>query len=289
MERHTSRRSTGAESERALAGDGVESLRRPPSVLRALHAYAAGIIGAEIVGATAGIVPGALCHTLLAIALVNHYLISTARGHETTTDPEARRGVEALLILSLLPLLRLLSLIMPLRFTPQLIWYPLIGVPSLIATGLAVRLLRWSPDAIGVTPRLPLVQCAIALSGVPLGLGGFLLFRPPPMIDRPSWSAVLIAALILLIFAGFFEEFIYRGLVQSALRRALGPPGLVWGALLFASAYLGSYSPGYVLFIGAVGIYFGLCVDRTGSIWGVILAHAGLTISMLLVFPLVWR
>jgi membrane protease YdiL (CAAX protease family) len=38
--------------------------------------------------------------------------------------------------------------------------------------------------------------------------------------------------------------------------------------------YMGSLSLSYVLFIGLVGLFFSWCVKRTGSIWGVVLAHS---------------
>jgi membrane protease YdiL (CAAX protease family) len=269
----------------AVAG----SARVPRLTAYALHGYALLIVGAEIVGASVGVVPGALCDALIILILLNHALIAARAWRDPADEAAALRGVEALAILALLPLLRLLSLAMPIPAAPRLAWYPLIGLPLLVAAGLTVRLLRLPAEAIGLAPRPRLPQAGIALSGIPLGLAGFLLFRPAPPLDHLDWRAVLIAAPILIVFTGFTEEFIFRGLVQPALRRALGAPGLMWSAVLFAGAYLGNYSPGYVLFIAIVGLYFGWCVERTGSIWGVALAHAGLTTGMLLVFPLIWR
>ena len=49
--------------------------------------------------------------------------------------------------------------------------------------------------------------------------------------------------------------------------------------------HLGSLSPGYVLFMLLVGLFFAWCVDRTGSLWGVAVAHGFLVIGMLLVIP----
>ncbi len=262
------------------------SVERHPHLIRA---YAMAIIGVELVSVFVGTTPGAIGHALLAFILMNHYLVYNPASGDTASRVDRWRDAKALPILALVPLLRLLSLVMPIRDMPQLTWYPLIGVPLLVAVGLTVRLLHLSPEMIGVIPRLSFAQVAIALSGVPLGLAGFLLFRPVPLIDHFDWGAVLIAALILLIFTGFAEELIFRGLLQGALQRALGPLGLVWSTVLFSGTYIGSHSLSYLLFITGVGSYFGWCVRRSGSIWGVVLAHAAITIGMLLIFPLTWR
>jgi membrane protease YdiL (CAAX protease family) len=77
--------------------------------------------------------------------------------------------------------------------------------------------------------------------------------------------------------------------LQTVLVDLCGGLGLVWSSALFAALYLGSPSPVYALFVFVVGLYFGWCVRRTGSLWGVMIAHGALNVALLLIGPLLAR
>ncbi len=85
--------------------------------------------------------------------------------------------------------------------------------------------------------------------------------------DHPIITIVSIALL-----AGVCEELLYRGAIQSALRRRFSP---FWaaaiGGLLFAAAHLDLHGLPIRL---ALGTIFGLILIRTGSIYPAIIAHA---------------
>jgi hypothetical protein len=105
------------------------------------------------------------------------------------------------------------------------------------------------------------------------------------LIGAFGWRSIAIGSMILLIFNGFTEELMFRGLLQRVADEIWGRAGFLLSGALFAIMYIGSLSADYVLFIGLVGLFFGWCVNRTGSIWGVVLAHGILSIGMLLVYP----
>jgi len=100
---------------------------------------------------------------------------------------------------------------------------------------------------------------------------------------------LLVASVILIIFAGFTEEMIFRLMIQQTLNRIFGRFGVFLAGVLFASMYVGSLSPGYVLFIGLSGLFFGFCVECTGSIWGAAAAHGLMNVAMLIGWPLLWQ
>jgi membrane protease YdiL (CAAX protease family) len=83
------------------------------------------------------------------------------------------------------------------------------------------------------------------------------------------------------------EELIFRGLLQHVLIEVFGPVGLLWSTGIYASLYISSLSVAYVLFIGLVSLFFGWCVRRTGSLWGVVAAHSGVAVGMACVWPFV--
>jgi membrane protease YdiL (CAAX protease family) len=201
----------------------------------------------------------------------------------------SQRGREFrfLLPLALPPLIRLLSLALPLANFPLIYWYAIIGVPLFIATFLTARAIGLTAGEIGLRlswRELP-IQLLIGLSGILLGFIEYLILRPEPLFTKPSWELVLFAILILIIFTGFLEELIFRGVIQSSSTQALGSVGIIFTALVFSVLHIGYRSVIDVMFVFAVGITFGLIAQRDRTLLGVSLAHGMINISLFLVFP----
>jgi membrane protease YdiL (CAAX protease family) len=251
---------------------------RPLAAVVTVHAYLLAIVAAEALTALLHPAIGVLCHVFLLIVLLAH----------SAWRPEAAHR-PVLPALALLPILRILSVVMPIRGVDPIFWHLLIGVPLAVATFLALRAIGFSWADIGLGPgwAAPWWQLVIALSAVPLSLAGYLIIRPEfPQAGAPLMTLIG-GALVLTFFSGFLEELIFRGVIQHAAGDALGGSGIFYSSLAFAAVYIGSLSPAYIIFIGLVGLFFGWCVQRTGSIWGVALAHSWLNIGLLLVWPLV--
>lgn len=96
-----------------------------------------------------------------------------------------------------------------------------------------------------------------------------------PMLDAivalgPAWQVLIALSAILL--ASLTEELVFRGLLQSMLRRYVGPwPAIVIGSVLFG------FSHGQVQAIPtliALGIVLGYNYERTGRLWAPIVIHA---------------
>ncbi len=245
--------------------------RAPAGVLILGAGAAFGV--AEAILTFGGALPGLVAQGLLMIGLL--------RLGWRQESPVQR----ALLALALLPLLRILSVVMPIEGLGPLLWYGWVGVPLLLGAWLAVRALDLTPAQIGLRRTAAFPQIVIALSGPPLGLAAYALFHPVALVSRTGLEALLAAA-ILIVFAGFAEELIFRGILQATLEEALSFWGVIAGAALYAVAHLPTLIPGYILYMGGVGLLFGWAVRRTGSTWGVIAAHAGFSICLLLVGPL---
>ncbi len=90
--------------------------------------YLRAITAAEIITALAMVIPaispltGVLCHIAILLALIVH---------STLTGNQSRQRL--LLSLSLAPLTRIISLSMPLATIPQILWYPIVYSPLLVA------------------------------------------------------------------------------------------------------------------------------------------------------------
>jgi membrane protease YdiL (CAAX protease family) len=191
-----------------------------------------------------------------------------------------------LLSLTFAPLIRLLSLSMPLSGFPLIYWYFIVSVPLFAAAVIALRTLGFSRVGIGLNLKALPLQVLVALTGMSLGYIEYRILQPAPLTRNLGWEETWLPALILLVCTGFAEELIFRGMMQEAATQVCGP---VWGVLyvaaLFAVLHVGYQSLPDVLFVFNVALFFGLAKTVTGSILGVSLAHGMTNILLFLTMP----
>jgi membrane protease YdiL (CAAX protease family) len=238
-------------------------------------AGAALIVAAELVLAVVGVVPGVICLAAVAFVLLNAEAL------------QPRAALPALM--ALVPMLAIIGAAVSTRDVAQSYWYALAGAPVLAAVWAVGRAtpVSWSVLAIrGVDLR---AQLPIALAGIPLGAIAYAILRPAPLVRDVTSFRFVVAVVILVVFVAFAEELLFRGVLQQAAEAALGGArGRLLVSFLFAAAYIGSLSAAYVAFLAVVGLRFSAVAARTGSLWGVVAAHALLDIGLLLVWPLAW-
>jgi membrane protease YdiL (CAAX protease family) len=217
---------------------------------------------------------GMLVHCGVLLGLLYHS--SRARG----------RSYRAFLVsLAFAPLIRILSLSLPLMEFPVVYWYFLTSVPLFAAAWVAGRALGYDWDRLGLHLRgLPL-QVAIGLTGLAFGGLEYLILRPEPLAPALRWADLWWPALVLLVSTGLLEEVIFRGLLQRAAGNSLGRWGMFYVALLFAVLHVGYRSLLDVVFVLGVGLFFGWAVERTRSLVGVTLSHGLTNIALFLVMP----
>jgi len=201
-------------------------------------------------------------------------------------DNDTPRGF--LLALSLAPLVRILSLSLPLQDVEIQYWYGAVAVPLMIATIVVARMIGLSRRQLGlVSGHLP-TQLLIGSSGFALGGIEYLILSPEPLIDGFSWVAILVPALILFVGTGFMEELLFRGVIQSTAWESLGARFAVWYvATIFAVLHIGYESILDVVFVFAVAVFFGWIVLKTKSILGVTISHGITNIGLFLFFPFI--
>jgi membrane protease YdiL (CAAX protease family) len=190
-----------------------------------------------------------------------------------------------LVSLSLAPLIRMVSLSMPLVEFPILLWYLIISVPLFAATMLAARNLGFSWDELGIAVRKVPVQILVGATGLLLGAVEYYILRPDPLVPVFSWQSILVPALILVACTGFGEELIFRGVLQRSSMRALGRFGWIYVAVVFAVLHVGYKSVADVLFVFGVALMFGWVVEKTRSLVGVTLAHGLTNVVLFLIMP----
>jgi membrane protease YdiL (CAAX protease family) len=100
---------------------------------------------------------------------------------------------------------------------------------------------------------------------------------------QPSALSTLLTVFVPYLFFGFYQEVVYRGMLQSELVRRFGPVvGIVVANALYTFGPLHWYyfssksSVAVPMFaaIFAIGLFFGLLFRRSGNLWIVAVIHA---------------
>ena len=244
---------------------------------RAALGYLAAITAAELMTALADARLGVLMHALiLATLLLRAGFVASSGDRELS------------LALSLAPLIRILSMSMPLEDVSLTYWYAVVAVPLVVAAAVIARILNLSRLAVGLSLRSMPFQLLVACTGFGFGFIEYLILRPDPLIDTFSWTAVWLPALILLVGTGFTEEFVFRGVMQEAAREALGKAAILYVSVVFAVLHVGYQSVADVAFVFVIALFFAWVVMRTRSIFGVTLSHGITNATLFLVAPFLW-
>ena len=246
--------------------------------------YLLAIIAAEVFTVVSQPVLGIACHFVILLAVVIDSALIGKYYHG-----------RLILSLSLVPLVRIISLSMPLADIPQLWWYPIIYIPLLTAAIVLARILEYKPRDIGFSfgnnlGLIP-VQLLIGLMGIGLGIVEYLILASEPLVVDPTWQNAWLPALVLLLSTGFVEEFIFRGVMQRAAVEAFGGWGIVYISLLFAALHIGWIEAANplswvdIIFVFVIVLFFGWVVKKTRSLLGVTLCHGLTNIMLFIVAP----
>ena len=220
--------------------------------------------------------PGLWLHAFIFLAVI---------GHSIFEDNERR---EVLLAIAVLPLIRLLSFAMPLWMVEQVYAFPLVNFPLIVAVLTAASILGYKRKELGLTLKLRSWswQVFIILSAILVGYIEHLIIQPPALAENFALASLIIPALSLLIFTGFSEELLFRGILQNAAIKNWGPFfGILYVSILFGILHLGWNSFLDVFYVTIVGFIWGVFAYRTGSIVGVAFAHGIANIMLFIVMP----
>ena len=239
--------------------------------------YLLAITAAELVTVFVQPVWGIVGHTIVLVAVVVHSSLAS--------DSQYRNLI---LSLALVPLVRIISLSMPLEDVPQMWQYLIVYTPLLAAAIAVVRILGFRAKEIGIRYSSFRIQIPVALSGLLLGVIEYFILTPEPLITELTWQAIWLPALISLVSTGFVEEFIFRGVLQRTVVSMFGGRGIIYVSLLFTVMHIGFLSLIDVVFVFLVAMFFGWVVKKTGSLSGVILAHGLTNIVLHLVAPFIF-
>lgn len=216
-----------------------------------------------------------------------HGIIRHLRGHLLLFEPTSRPSLDAsagnriLLLAAGLEVFRVAAIrwlhpLLPLwLLLPLLLGIALVSVRSIGKVRLSrIGLRRWSEWTL--TEKSYFLQVVIAAAALLL----FVIFRSA---GRPGFGSSLLAGFIPYLFYGFYQELVYRGMVQLDLVRRWGvAAGIVVANLLYTFGplhwnYYSSRASLAVPMLAAiflVGLFFGILYRRSGNLWIVAIFHA---------------
>lgn len=241
--------------------------------------YAAAITAAEIVTAYYNPIYGIACHVILLVALLTHAALVYNQAINLVY-----------LSLCLAPMIRIMSLSMPLIGVPPMYWYLIIGLPLFAAAASVMQYAVFKPREVGLNvDNLPL-HLLVAFVGVPLGLMEYLILKPAPLVPEFTFQHVWLPSLILLVSTGFLEEFIFRGVMYRAAVETLGRwYSIIYISFIFGVLHITHRSPVDLIFVFAVALLFSVTVSFSRSILGVSLAHGLTNIGLYIIWPYLLR
>ena len=239
---------------------------------------------AEVVTVFTDPLTGIALHGLTLLALLAASGLG-GRGESVANGPLSR----LLYALALVPLIRIVSLTMPLGRFDQVYWFLAAGLPVFIAGAVIVVTLGIRPAEIGLrlSRRGALLQPLIAAFGLVLGFAEYHILRPDALIDDLTLRQFIVPALIIMFATGFLEELIFRGVLQRLAEGVLGRSGLLYVSLIFAILHIGYRSGTDSVFVLAIALLYGWVVRQTGSIMGVSVSHGITNITLFLVMPFI--
>src|SRR5439155_516395 len=135
---------------------------------------------------------------------------------------------------------------------------------------------------------LAAVVVAEVLISIPGGSGG---------LDRPLQSiglgihillvfTLMFLSVVIFFATGVSEELIFRAILLRRAVEGLGPRGgLLYVTAIFASLHVFFLNGVDLVFVFAVGLFYGTVVLVTRNLWGVILSHSLGNVILYLVAP----
>jgi uncharacterized protein len=246
----------------------------PP--VRLIAAIGSWLVVAEAITLAAGAAAGVFAHSIMLVLLLGLSLrLGSGSMHRLS------------LSVAVLPLVRILSLALPAAIVPIVYWYLEIGLAGIEAILLVMRRLNLSPADVGLR-RTSITEIAtVGVLGAILGLPAYLIGGRVDLGHGGGLVGLAIASAVVVVFVGFFEELLFRGLIQSAGTALFSRGGVLLSIGATVLMYSASLNPRYIVFIALVATFFGVVARRSGSIVAPVVGHAALALVQLVVLPLV--
>nr|QNO53217.1 hypothetical protein HNLOENAD_00017 [Methanosarcinales archaeon ANME-1 ERB6] len=208
--------------------------------------------------------------------------------HSTLESDKDKNLSPFLMALVLVPLIRILSLSLPLAHFSRHSWFLLISIPIFIAIFTCMWIQELRPKDVGLfLPNLrniPIEACVILIA-IPLGIIEYQILKPSPLPGLEVTSYIT-SSLIFIICTGFVEELVFRGVIQyNAIKLMSKWSGIIFVSSIFAVLHISNLSPLDCLLAFSVGFLYSVVREKTGSIYGISISHGIVNVLLFLVAP----
>jgi len=190
--------------------------------------------------------------------------------------------------LMLLPLFRLLNIAMPVFFTLTLYSYILVYAPMFLPIILILRERRFTTAEIGFSQsNLGFLIPLGAAVGLVLGWMEYNVIHPERITPDETLESLFILTLVMIVFVGFIEEFIFRSVLQTVLEDRWGNlRGLFGASVLFGLMHSGYHVMAELFFVTFAGLVFGYFFQRTRNLAAISVAHGITNVSLFMITPI---
>jgi membrane protease YdiL (CAAX protease family) len=220
----------------------------------------------------------------IAIWLHIGILIALSLSNTFVKDSEVQKIYQALM---LLPILRLITLSMPVFFETTL--YTFIFVYGCLAIPVAVIIIHQhnTLEQIGISMKNIGIYMilSIPLSFI-LGLGEYLTIRAEYLIPDLTFENLFKLIFVMVFFVGLIEELIFRSILQTELEQGLS----ISESLLITSLLFGFMHSGYgtfyeIIYTSFVGFFIGLAFYKTRSLPFIAVLHGFINVFLFGILP----
>lgn len=213
----------------------------------------------------------------------------------------AEKGMLLYQSFALVSLLRVLNIGMPVFFTETLLWMPFVYAPIIVAGYIVWRQTVMDADKLdwrnlvrflngqGLRPKVgwkwEYLLIAIIFGYLVANLE-YLVLKNMALVHDLGPLDLGKLFLVMVVFVGFGEELVFRGLLQSSIEKLHGRyVAIVVSALMFSIMHSGYQSVPYLFFVLGVGLVLAYAYERTGSLGLVALMHGILNFFLFSFLP----
>jgi len=240
--------------------------------------YIIAITIAELVTTYSNPNVGIAFHAIIAVILLLHWSYASQYGN-----------FDILIALLSAPMIRLLSLALPLFMIPIKYWYLAVSIPLYIAAFIIMRTLGYSFKSLLGKRKDLFFHLGIGSTGLIFGVVEYSILHTTPIIDSPTLPNLVVGAFVMTVGTGIMEELVFRGILQKAAEKSLGKlGGLLFAAIIFTMMHIGWQSLIDLFFVFTVGSFWGYIFQKRSSILGTSISHSLTNILLFLILPFVF-
>nr|QNO53940.1 hypothetical protein NNHBGCAA_00040 [Methanosarcinales archaeon ANME-1 ERB6] len=241
--------------------------------------------------------------------------------HSALESDEDKNLSRFLMVLVLAPLVRILSLSMPLVHFSRISGFILISIPIFIAIFTCMWVQELRPKDVGLSlPKLkhtlneepcgkpqginvhiptataatlwqatgnPQVEAGVILFAIPVGMIEYQILKPAPLPIGSGVPNFITLLSIFIVCTGFLEELTFRGLIPlNAIKLMSKWWGILFVTTIFGVLHVGNLALLDCLLAFSIGFIFSVVREKTGSIYGISVSHGIINIILFLVAPL---